>query len=123
VLDDGVAALEKLPDAPERLERNINVLRADGVREPLNEHDIAAKLSMKPFYTRVYRPGSDTAHYSIGAALDGLGDLTHEQGIGPVSLERPDKEEADQVLILALIVYGPHRRLRLSPRPGSSSVR
>ncbi len=93
-------------DAPERLQRNIDAMQAAGVTEPLNEHDIAVKLNMKPFYTRVYRVGSDTTHYSIGAALDGFGELTSELGIGPVPLERPNQNEADHVLVTALIVYG-----------------
>jgi hypothetical protein len=61
------AAGNDVGDGPERLARNIEVMKADGVAEQRNEHDFSVALNMKAFYTRVYRTGSDTAHYSIGA--------------------------------------------------------
>jgi hypothetical protein len=64
------------------------------------------ELNIIPFYTRVYRPGSDVAHYSIGSALDGFAELTHEELIGSVSLEMPDPERAADVLIRAALTYG-----------------
>jgi hypothetical protein len=71
-----------------------------------SDYDIAKELNIIPFYTRVYRPGSDVAHYSIGSALDGFAELTHEELIGSVSLEMPDPERAADVLIRAALTYG-----------------
>ena len=89
-----------------RLADLIDRLKAQGVRPLPSDHDLAVSLNLKPFYTRVYRPGSDTAHYSIGAALDGFLELTDSNLIGRVSLEMPSSTEADEVLIKAALTYG-----------------
>jgi hypothetical protein len=89
-----------------RLEENIARFEAEGIARLPTDHDLARSLDLAPFYTRVYRPGSDVAHYSIGAALDGFLELTHEDLIGPVALLKPQPERAADVLIRAALTYG-----------------
>lgn len=91
---------------PDRYQRAIDELLAQGVALPPNDHDLAVDLELAAFYTRVYRPGSDTSHYSIGAALDGFLELTSMPGVGPVALEKPDEERATEALAVAAITYG-----------------
>lgn len=91
---------------PERFENTASRLRQLGVRPVPSEYDLAVTLELLPFYTRVYRVGSGTSHYSIGAALDGFLTLTHDPGVGPVALQRPDPEHAIDTLARAAITYG-----------------
>lgn len=101
------AALGAIDDAEvERLSTNIERLKEEGVRLLPSDYDIAKGLDLMPFYTRVYRSGSEATHYSIGAALDGFLELTHEDLIGPVALEMPEPKKADDVLIRAALTYG-----------------
>jgi hypothetical protein len=89
-----------------RVENIIRQLAAEGITELPTEYDIAASLELGHAYTRVYRPGSDVAHYSVGAALDGFLELTREELIGPVALEMPDPKRAEDALVRAGLVYG-----------------
>jgi hypothetical protein len=90
----------------ERAERTIERFKAEGTPPLPNDYDIARELNAIPFYTRVYRTGSDVAHYSIGAALDGFLELTHSELIGGAALEMPDDERALDVLLRACLTYG-----------------
>ena len=89
-----------------RTEETIARFEADGMPPLPSDYDIANGLDLLPFYTRVYRPGSEVMHYSIGSALDGFLELTHEDLVGPVALEKPEPKEADDVLIRASLTYG-----------------
>lgn len=90
----------------ERAEANVARLKEEGVPPMPSEYDIARELDITNFYTRVYRPGSNVAHYSIGSALDGFAELTHSELIGSVALQRPDFAKAEEVLIRAVLTYG-----------------
>lgn len=65
-----------------------------------NDTELCRILKLEPFYFRVFRPGSDAAHFSLGIALDEL--LEAES----VELEQGNLEVADEVLGLAVHVYG-----------------
>ncbi len=56
---------------PERFQQSIDRLEAEGITQLPNDYEIAVALDLKGFYTRVYRVGSLTTHYSLGSALDG----------------------------------------------------
>jgi len=88
-----------------RLTDIIHMLEAEGVAALPNDHDLAVSLNLKPFYTRVYRPGSDTAHYSIDTALDGFLELTNSDQIGRVAVGPPSSADAEEVLINAQLTY------------------
>ena len=71
-----------------------------------DDRSIAGELELDHFYTRIYRRDSDVSHYSIGTMLDGFLELTQDEIIGSVSLEKPDPKKAAIVLGMAAITYG-----------------
>lgn len=93
-------------------------LAREGIAGMPTDRDIAIQLDrelqldpprfLELVYARVYRTTSDVAHYGIGAALVGLGDLAQLTTDTPIEvpLEAPDEERAAEALGLALVVYG-----------------
>jgi len=71
-----------------------------------DDRSIAGELELDHFYTRIYRRDSDVSHYSIGTMLDGFLELSQDEIIGSVSLEKPDPKKAAIVLGMAAITYG-----------------
>ena len=104
--EEQAAGVEVGELTPERFQKSIECLEAEGLAPMPNDHDLAVALDLKGCYTRVYRGGSEMAHYSIGAALDGFLELTHGVGIGPVALQKPDQARAEDALAFAVITYG-----------------
>jgi hypothetical protein len=105
VTEEQAAGLEVQITAAE-IQESINRLRAADVAAMPNDRDLATSLELDAAYTTVYRPGSDTTHYSIGSALDGFLELTTAPNVGPVSLQKPEPQRADEALAKAAIVYG-----------------
>jgi hypothetical protein len=73
-----------------------------------SDKKLAETLGMSHFYSRVYRPTSDAAHFGIGTMLAGfLEQPTSVSGEGArVSLELSDPARANEVLALAALTYG-----------------
>jgi Family of unknown function (DUF5677) len=94
-----------LETGAEQLRSIAEHLRAEGVKALPDDRGIAKQLELDDFYTRIYRPGSEVSHYSIGTMLDGFLELTHDQIIGPVALDMPDPEKAENVLGMAALTY------------------
>lgn len=84
----------------------IDRLEALGVNPPPPDEALARKLNFRPFYTRIYRVGSDVAHYSIGSALDGFMELTAKDEDLVAALVLPDYPRAEKILVSAALAYG-----------------
>jgi hypothetical protein len=69
---------------------------------------IARKLKMGIHYARVYRPGSEAAHWGLGAMLDSFVELTDPDYPMPVYLDddQGDPERTQEILGLALATLG-----------------
>jgi hypothetical protein len=76
--------------------------------QPLpSDRVLLKRLGLAVYYARVYRPGSDVIHYSIGSATYGFVEFPEpEIGGGRVALKHPDAERAEEALALAAITYG-----------------
>jgi Family of unknown function (DUF5677) len=86
----------------EVVERGVDRLEKEGVRQLPPEEQIAKAVGFDAFYPRVFRPTSAIAHYSIWSALDGFIEL----GVPTISLDLPAPERAQEALELATVVYG-----------------
>jgi hypothetical protein len=64
------------------------------------DESLLRMLNLRPFYARVYRPGSEHVHFSLAVAIGEMriSDL--------VFIERGDPALADEALRLAIMIYG-----------------
>jgi hypothetical protein len=89
----------------ELVERILAEEEARETKPLLNDHDLLASLGLSAYYARVYRPGSDTVHYSIGSAVRGFLELPDAQiGGGRIALKLPQADESEEALALATII-------------------
>jgi hypothetical protein len=82
------------------LQADLDELENRAISALPNDHDLLESLNLKPFYARLYRPGSEHVHFSLNVAVDEMRDAN------VVRLEAGDPELADEALRLAIITYG-----------------
>ena len=93
---------------PDHIRTIANDLKERGVAQLPPERNLLADRNLEAMYAKVYRPASDVAHFSLGAALDTLvehPDRASGQG-GVVHLDTPDRERAIEALQNAAFTYG-----------------
>jgi hypothetical protein len=103
---DRIKTIEEMKAAG--FEVDEDVLKAEHAQlEPMTDakklpgdKDLLMALNLGAFYPRLYRLGSDYAHFSLGLAIGELQD-TEE-----VHFEKDDSELADEALRLATLTYG-----------------
>jgi hypothetical protein len=94
-------------DDRERIAEIEETEKARGVPPLPKDRHLLAELGLSAYYARLYRPASDTVHYSIGSALHGFIEYPDtEIGGGRVPLKNPDGQRAEEALALAAITYG-----------------
>jgi hypothetical protein len=80
----------------------VSRLEGLGVPQLPPEEQIAERVGFGPFYSRVFRPASAVAHYSIWSALDGY---ARRERPAVIALELPAPERAVEALTFACVVY------------------
>jgi hypothetical protein len=106
-LNDRLKTVTDLIDTGFDVEDTREALRADlapveerGVKGLPADDALLRKLNLRPFYARVYRPGSDHVHFSLATAIS-------EMRIGSdVVIDHGDAALADEAMRLAIMIYG-----------------
>jgi hypothetical protein len=64
-----------------------------------NDAELSRLINLEPFYSGIYMPTSDVAHFGIAVALDEV----HAEA---VDLDTPDPERSEAALSSAVLVFG-----------------
>jgi hypothetical protein len=87
-------------DTRQALRADLAPLEERGVKGLPPDDTLLRKLNLRPFYARVYRPGSEHVHFSLATAIS-------EMRVGnDVVIERGDADLADEAMRLAIMIYG-----------------